>query len=169
MRMTKIVWTVALVCGAAMYALGQDAPLGDVARASRQKAQQNSPAAPKVITNDDIPESKNSTPAKDGASDSSLHDSSSEDKKTADEWKSEILEQKNQIDALERRIAQENSSIRFVEAARYSSAVVHNERQIQKQEDVQRMKGELENQKKALEDMQEAARQQGYGSSVYEP
>jgi hypothetical protein len=31
------------------------------------------------------------------------------------------------------------------------------------------MKAQLEDQQKRLEDMQEAARQQGYGSAVYDP
>ena len=68
----------------------------------------------------------------------------------------------NQIDKL-------NSSIHFVEANRYYNGVQYNERQAQKQEEVQRMQKQLDEQKKQLEDMQESARKAGLGSSVYEP
>jgi hypothetical protein len=44
-----------------------------------------------------------------------------------------------------------------------------NERQQQKQQQVEVMKSQLEDQQKKLEDMQDSARQQGYGSSVYDP
>ena len=44
-----------------------------------------------------------------------------------------------------------------------------NERQIKKQDDVQRMQQQLDQQKKQLENMQESARKAGLGSSVYEP
>ena len=62
-----------------------------------------------------------------------------------------------------------NSSVHFVEADRYYNGVQHNQRQIQKQDEVQRMQKQLDEQKKQLEDMQEQARKAGLGSSVYEP
>jgi len=40
---------------------------------------------------------------------------------------------------------------------------------MQKQQQVDRMQQELKQQQKQLEDMQETARQQGYGSSVGDP
>jgi hypothetical protein len=43
-----------------------------------------------------------------------------------------------------------------------------NERQKEKQDQVESMKAQLEEQKKQLENMQESARKQGFGSSVYE-
>jgi hypothetical protein len=44
-----------------------------------------------------------------------------------------------------------------------------NERQREKQQRAERMQAQLEDQKKRLDDMQESARKQGYGSSVYDP
>jgi uncharacterized coiled-coil protein SlyX len=44
-----------------------------------------------------------------------------------------------------------------------------NERQKQKQQEVERMRSQLETQKKRLQSMQESARQQGYGGTVYDP
>jgi predicted ribosome quality control (RQC) complex YloA/Tae2 family protein len=40
---------------------------------------------------------------------------------------------------------------------------------VQKENRVEVMKAQLEEQQKRLEDMQEAARKQGYGNSVYDP
>jgi hypothetical protein len=50
-----------------------------------------------------------------------------------------------------------------------SNCVQWNEEQKRKQDQVETMKGELEQQQKRLEDLQEAARKQGFGSSVYDP
>jgi uncharacterized coiled-coil protein SlyX len=47
--------------------------------------------------------------------------------------------------------------------------VQYNQRQVQKQDEVQRMQKQLDEQKKKLEEMQESARKAGLGSSVYEP
>jgi hypothetical protein len=44
-----------------------------------------------------------------------------------------------------------------------------NERQKEKQQEVERGQAQLAEQKKRLDDMQESARRQGYGSSVYDP
>jgi hypothetical protein len=44
-----------------------------------------------------------------------------------------------------------------------------NERQREKQERVERMRLQFEDQKRRLDDTQESARKQGYGSSVYDP
>ena len=41
--------------------------------------------------------------------------------------------------------------------------------QQQKQQEVDTMKAQCEEQQKALEEMQEAARKEGFGSSVYDP
>jgi predicted ribosome quality control (RQC) complex YloA/Tae2 family protein len=73
-----------------------------------------------------------------------------------------VADLQSQIDRL-------NSSVHFVEANRYRNGVQHNERQVEKQDQVQRMQNQLDQQKKKLEDMQEAARKDGYGNAVYEP
>jgi predicted ribosome quality control (RQC) complex YloA/Tae2 family protein len=44
-----------------------------------------------------------------------------------------------------------------------------NERQREKQQRVERMQAQLQEQKRRLEEMQDSARKQGYGSSVYDP
>jgi len=144
--------------------------LGDIAREERQKqAVKKADAAPKMITNEDIaehpdagesaatnPQPGESTPA-------------SPDKKPAEQWKQEIETQKQSVAHLQADIEHLNSSIHFAPGNCVRNCVQYNEHQVQKQDEVQRMQAELEEQKKKLEDMQEAARKQGYGNSVYEP
>jgi len=144
--------------------------LGDIAREQRQKqAAKKADVAPKVITNEDIAghadtdENASSNP-QDGES-----STGSPDKKPAEQWKQEIETQKQSVAHLQADIERLNSSIHFAPANCVSNCVQHNEHQVQKQDEVQRMQSELEEQKKKLEDMQEAARKQGYGNSVYEP
>lgn len=143
--------------------------LGDIARQQRQKQRAKDASSPgKVVTNEDIPESPDasSTPSDETHPPSSSFTGA---QKSGDRWKSEIEAQRSTVDSLQKQIDNVNSSIHFVEANRYRNGVQWNEQQIKKQDQVERMQIELEEQKKKLEDMQEAARQQGYGNSVYEP
>ena len=70
--------------------------------------------------------------------------------------------QQAQIDKL-------NHSIHFVTASLFSNGIQYNEYQAKKQDAVARMQQQLEEQKKNLAQMQEAARQAGMGSAVYDP
>ena len=87
----------------------------------------------------------------------------------AEQWKSQIQSQKNQIASLQTQIDQLNESIHFAPANCVENCVSWNERQKEKQQQVERMQAQLEEQKKRLDEMQESARKQGYGSSVYDP
>ena len=62
-----------------------------------------------------------------------------------------------------------NSSIRFARNGSAYYAAQYNEHQINKQEQVQRMQEQLDQQRKRLDDMQEAARKDGFGNAVYDP
>jgi len=162
-----------------VFGYGQDAPsLGDVARQARQQKQskdaqsKTTPAkATKVITNEEIPESP------EAAADSSKPDdpapaaahSAGGTKQPADQWKSQIQAQKSAINSLQSQIDKLNGSIQFAPGNCVAGCVQWNERQQQKQQEVERMRAQLEQQKKRLESMQESARQQGYGSSIYDP
>ena len=153
--------------------------LGDVARQSRQQKTQVNRApgkavqARKVVTNDEIPEQAASTADGSGADQShelaSPHTSSEPGKLSAERWKALIQAQKNVVSSLQKQIDRLNSSIHFVEANLYVNGPQYNKRQAQKQQEVERAQAQLEEQRKRLEDMQESARKQGYGSSVYEP
>ena len=153
--------------------------LGDVARQARQQKKQVKDApgkdlqARKVVTNDEIPEQAASTADGSGADQSHelapQHTSSEPGKLSAERWKALIQAQKNVVSSLQKQIDRLNSSIHFVEANLYVNGPQHNKRQAQKQQEVERAQAQLEEQRKRLEDMQESARKQGYGSSVYEP
>ena len=155
--------------------VSQGQSLGDVAREQRQQKQaQGAAATPKTITNEDLPEHSES-PSSDSGNDSPNNDSPGKDAppphstKTAEQWKAAIQAQKASIASLQSHIARLSSSVRFAGPDCVYNCVQHNERQIQKQDEVERMQAQLEEQKKKLAEMQESARQDGFGNSVYEP
>jgi len=161
-------------------AYAQDSPsLGDVARQQRQQKEQSETttgkgaAAPRVITNEEIPEHAASTPTppeEGGGRGNSMPASSTGAKQSAERWKSQIQAQKTQIASLQKQIDQVNQSIRFASHTCAGPRCVQwNERQREKQQQVERMQAQLDGQKKRLDEMQESARKQGYGNSVYDP
>ena len=147
--------------------------LGDVAREQRQKQQAKGPkAAPKVVTNEEIPESPDASAGSSddtaGAPDSPTPTSGT-GKKTAEQWKSEIEARKARIAALQSHVEKLNDSVHFVEANRYYNGVQYNQYQLKKQQEAQRLQKQLDSEKKALGDAQESARKAGFGSAVYDP
>jgi predicted RNase H-like nuclease (RuvC/YqgF family) len=153
-----------------MSAASYGQSLGDVAREQKQKQQaKSSQSAPKVITNDDLGDPPSgSTDASEGKKPDNSP-SKPLGSKTAEQWKAEIEAQKTAIANLQNRIDKVNSSVRFTQTSRTWSAVRHNERQEQKLDDVQQMQGQLAEAQKRLEQLQESVRQEGFGSSVYDP
>ena len=155
----------------------QDSPsLGDVARQTRQQNQQTKAAqgkdskASKVITNEEIPEHAVATPAVAGGErGSSMPAAPNAGKQSAEHWTSSILAQKNQITSLQNQVDEMNESIRFAPANCVANCVGWNERQREKQQRVERMQAQLQEMKRRLEETQDSARKQGYGSSVYDP
>lgn len=188
MKQAFRVWALCFAC-CALFAFGQDEPsLGDAARQSRQQKQQKTihgkngqskdekPAkAQKVITNDEIPEHPpvTASPAPDdqahGNGISYSPPPSGGWKMPPEQWKAQILAQKNVVSSLQTDIEKLNDSIHFAPANCVANCVQWNQRQREKQQEVERLQAQLEDQKKRLEDMQETARRQGYGSSVYDP
>lgn len=170
-----------VVSALSLLASGQDAPsLGDAARSARQQKQQQSKDSqgkdraknPKVITNEEIP--AHPAPAATSSSPGNpLHEvsytGSGGAKIPAEQWRAQIQAQKNLVSSLQSDVDRLNDSIHFTSANCVSNCVQWNERQKEKQQEVERMRAQLDDQRKRLEDMQESARQQGYGSSVYEP
>lgn len=126
--------------------------------------------APRIITNDEIPERPISsiTAASQNSGKSDSHPAY-ESKLPADAWKAQILGVKNSINWMQSDIDRLNGTIRFASGSCVANCVQWNERQRQKQQQVEQMNAQLADQRKRLEDMQESARQQGYGSSVYDP
>ncbi len=167
-------YKVSVVAGVIVFALasGYAQSLGDVAREQRQKqAQAKDAHAPhKVLTNEDLPESTEP----DSSTSITEHDNApvpppSNDIHAGEEWKAKIETQRSSIASLQGQIDRLNSSIRFAPGNCVAHCVEYNERQLKKQDEVQRMQKQLDEQKQKLEDMQESARKAGLGSSVYEP
>ena len=144
--------------------------LGDVARQQRQKEQaKKDQAAPKVITNEDLPENTQADEDSGEANHSHEpvpHHTSS---KSAEQWKAQIEAQKKTIEMLQRQMDRLSATIHYVEANRYVNGAQHNLRQEQKEAEVGRMQDQMEMQKQKLNDMQEAARKDGFGNGVYDP
>jgi hypothetical protein len=163
------IWMSGLVIS--LGALCYSQSLGDVAREERQKQEtKKAQVAPKVITNEDLPRHANSddSPASSQASSESAPGRPM-GSKPAEQWKAEIAAQRSLVDDLQSRVNQLNSSIHFAPGNCVRNCQQWNEHQLQKQDDVQHRQTELEQQKKKLEEMQEGARQEGYGNAVYEP
>ena len=149
--------------------------LGEVARQQKQNASQSTSAAPKkVITEDDLPTGGTIST---GSSEEHVADSAKEDKqgdsaadklKSAEAFKAAIQAQKQNVDALQKQVDDMKASVHFVEANRYSNGVQYNEHQIQKEKEAGRMQKQLDAEKSKLQDMQEKARQAGFGGAVYE-
>jgi hypothetical protein len=125
-----------------------------------------------LVTNDDAPEratvtpvsahSVSTTPAEPQA-DTGDHQAKAEN------WKSQIVAQKGALASLEQEIKSLSDSIHYAGGNCIANCAEWNERQQQKQQEVDTMKAQLEEQRKALEEMQETARKEGFGSSVYDP
>jgi len=166
-RIHKILLFVLLT---AMASYGQS--LGDVARQTRQKERAKGAAKKKVITNEDLPESPYLTPGQQetvGKLKPAASPASPSSGQSAEQWKSQILAQKNNIATLKAQMDKLNDSVRFVEANAYYNGVQYNQHQVKKQQQVEQMRTQLAEQQKQLEAMQDAARKAGMGSAVYDP
>jgi hypothetical protein len=176
LRLTAVVVLLAVTT----YA--QDSPsLGDLARQQRQQKEKSKTAqgknakAAKVITNEVIGAPAATTPAAVAAdgehstSTASANASANDVKPTAEVWTSQISAQKSQIVSLQKQIGEINQSIQFAPANCVENCAQWNEHQLQKQRRAEGMQAQLEEMRKHLEEMQEAARKQGYGSAVYDP
>jgi hypothetical protein len=177
----------AFVC--ALLAHAQDPQsLADAARQARLQKQQKDGQAkdsstgtteaqpaktPRVITNDEIPEHVGSTltPAHSPQAQNPTYTPPSYGtrKTPADQWKSMIQAQKRAIASLQGEIASLSGSIHFPVNCLPNTCAQRTERQLAKEDRVEIMKQQLVEQQKRLEDLQESARRQGFGSSVYDP
>ena len=151
--------------------------LGDLARKQRHKVQdtKNSSAkAKKVVTDEDMPAHEESsheeeTPLDGPHREAEVSRSTTDVLKTGEQWKASIAQQKAAVADLKGRVDKLNASIHFVTANAYRNGVEYNKVQAHKQQEVERLQGELDVQKKSLEQMQEMARRAGYGSALWDP
>jgi chromosome segregation ATPase len=195
---TAVFLLAASACWLSNAAQAQDAPsLGDVARQARQQKQQkeaqSKPGSGKsadsdaqaggastesagstahVISNENLFEHTRAIAAAKPDVDRGKQDNASnadDQKERAEQIKSAIQSQKAAIASLKEQIESVSNSIHYAGGNCVANCAQWNERQKQKQDEVETMKSQLEEQEKRLEDMQESARKQGFGSSVYEP
>jgi predicted RNase H-like nuclease (RuvC/YqgF family) len=174
------IFAIAFLMGSATY--GQS--LGDVARENREKqnAEDASTMKPKVITNADLPKDLNTNQgareappaasAADGskATDRRLADHRSAqqrlaEQRAAEQWKRQILAQKNKMATLQAKIDRLNASIQSANGSVQSEGP-YNPRQMQRVAQIQQ---QLDEQKRKLDQMQEAARHAGMHTAVYDP
>ena len=174
-------------CWCALPAVGQDSQsVVEAARQARLQKQQKDAQAQstansvdpqavkvlRVITNEEIPEHAESTlPAAHGQAEETAYRSPSDGtrRNSAERWKSQIQAQKTAIASLQREINTLRDSIHFPENCLPNTCAQRNERQLNKQSRVETMNHQLEQQQKRLEELQESARKQGFGSAVYDP
>jgi predicted RNase H-like nuclease (RuvC/YqgF family) len=164
------IFAICVLLAVAGTAFGQS--LGDVARQTRQKEKARGKAAKKVVTNEDLPESPDLSPGQQeavGKYEAVPPSHGSSGGQSAEQWKSSILAQKNTIVSLQAQIDKLNGSIRFAEANAYVNGVQYNQHQVRKQQQVSNLQTQLAEQKKRLEEMQDAAKKAGMGSAVYDP
>jgi hypothetical protein len=154
---------------------GQNKPAQTPTAAATASATPGKP--PKhVITNDEIPSQGGPTGYRPPVPRSANQEPASGDgqqnadsKSSAAEWTAQIASQKSSIANLQSQIDSLNLSIQYAPGNCVSNCEQWNEAQKKKQDQVDAMKAQLDEAQKHLEEMQEQARQQGYGSSVYEP
>ena len=174
-RVFLTIFAIALLMSSAAY--GQS--LGDIARENREKKTDDASAAqPKVITNADLPKDPdaNQEPAEAQSEASASgqpvdHRSAQQrlaEQRAADQWKRQILAQKNKMATLQARIDQLNASIRSAGGSvQYEGPYNrHQARQLQR---VAQIQLQLDEQKMKLDQMQEAARHAGMHTAVYDP
>lgn len=149
--------------------------LGDVAREQRQK-QQNKDAhttAKKVITDEDLPQhgdgEKEPAKASDAEENGKPDGTARAGKVTAEQWKARIVAQKKVVADMQKQADKLANSIHFVSANAYVNGPQYNQMQVRRQEQLRQLQQQLEEQKTKLEDMQEGARQAGFGNAVYDP
>lgn len=152
--------------------------LGDVARQQRERNKQPATTTNKVITNEDIAapgpagsSSSDSQQKKSAKQKPSLHTEASEDgSPSADELKAAIQEKKRMIAEIQDRIIKVQSTINYVQNNRnlYTNAPEYNDAQKRKEQEVNRLKGVLQEQQEELKELQETARNAGYGSALYQ-
>jgi pentapeptide MXKDX repeat protein len=150
----------------------KDAQASDAVSKNAQPAKPSHVITNHVFTNDEIPSHVGSTVTSPGSQVPNMgysEPSHGTQKIPAEQWGSLIQQQKDAIASLQREIADLSESIHYAGGNCVANCVQWNERQKEKQDRVETMKAQLEQQQKRLEDMQEAARKQGFGSAVYDP
>jgi len=179
----------ALLLLVSLAAYGQS--LGDVARENRdKKATDASTTPPKVITNKNLPKSPDGSagpPASESeaqtsspatvevgreAADQRTAEQRAAEQRAAGQWKSRILAQENVVANLQSRVAHLKASIHLTDpnaSYDYYGTLANSRYQARQLERLAQLQQQLDQQKRKLEDLQEAARHAGMHTLVYDP
>lgn len=171
-------WKLTIMFGVVTWfaAAANGQSLGDVAR--QQRADENARSShAKLVTDEDMPSHPDAAPPEEDAAADEADDRPAADTDNSaeavtqkgEQWKAKIQAQKNTVAVMQTQLDRLNASIHFVEANRYTNGVQYNQHQLRKQQEARQMQKQLDEQKKKLEDMQEAARREGFGNKVYDP
>ena len=184
-RMFSGILTALLLSGIAFAQSGRS--LADVARANREKqaAHEAAGVRPKVITNQDLPSDSGEIPESDSSHPMTMVSgvsrsfderpsgrSSSErelaDQNHAAQWRERIHMQESRIAELQARIDQLNGAIHgYNGGVQYERP--YNRYQARQMERLAQMQEMLNQQRRRLDMMQEAARRAGMHTTVYDP
>ena len=162
-------------------------PLGDVARANREKqaAQEAAGTLPRVITNHDLPaepqevqEANASQPMtmvsgvnrsfERPSSDQRFAEQNLAEQRAGEQWRRRIQSQESRISDLQALIDQMNASMHPAGGSAQHEGP-YNRCQARQMQRVAQMQEMLDQQRRRLNMMQEAARRAGMHSSVYDP
>lgn len=178
--MQRLFWSIsaiALLMGASAF--GQS--LGDAARENRQQQQaaQTNGAQPKVITNQDLAkdsdddESGDTHPPARKTNDRNADVRAAQQRQASQraaeqQWKNKIAAQETKVADLQAHVDQLNTSLHSTTGGVQSEGPYNRfqARQVQRLDELQ---FQLTEQKKKLDDMQDAARHAGMKTSVYDP
>lgn len=188
-RMFLRIAAIALLLMMIVSAYGQS--LGDIARENREKKSDDaSTTPPRVITNKDLPKDPaanqelSTAPAEtDAAASSTPADHRSDDHRAAhrsaeqriseqravDQWKRQILAQKNKVVILQARIDLLKASMQPTNSTAQYESLTYNHYQARQWQRIEQAQQQLDEQKMKLEQMQEAARHAGMRTAVYDP
>jgi len=155
--------------------------LGDVARENREKKESEaSTTPPKVITNANLPkdpdadsgnkteENTQPTTRKNAVSSKHSAEQRAAEHRVAEQWKRKILAQEDTVANLRSRVDRLHASIHFSSVSTYENQP-YNRYQARQMERLAQLQEQLDQQKRKLEDMQEAARKAGMHTPVYDP
>jgi predicted RNase H-like nuclease (RuvC/YqgF family) len=176
-RSSVAIWSVVASVLLAQTVYAQS--LGDIARQQREKNKQHAATTNKVLTNDDLStpghsadgsgDSPNTKSAKPKTSPATVQPDKDE-QPSAEKLKAAIQDKKQAISETQSEITKLQSTINYVQNNRniYTNAPEYNEAQKRKEQEVNRLKGILQQQQDELNDLQDAARKAGYGSAIYD-
>jgi predicted RNase H-like nuclease (RuvC/YqgF family) len=178
MKFATIRRSISIVAVSGLLVTGAAAQsLADYAKQQKQQkdVQPQASVTPKLYTNEDISTGTHaqpaSTPAPGKTNDAELKAKNDKFKQRAQQLTQKIRQQKQVVHALDLQIDQLQAALQSAGGTSVGTAqtVQYNQRQRAARDQIARLQQKLGDEKRKLEDMQESARKEGYGTAVYDP